>query len=122
MLSQTREQIEKRQTEQVSAKRKQPWYVLAVKIIAWQLVAIFVVELSLSMAGLGEEEIFKLDPVLGFRHMSNKKVTWRSEGFATSYFNEDGLRESLVTVAKPAGTFRVIILGDSLAESLQVPI
>ncbi|MBY0358823.1 MAG: hypothetical protein K2W82_12535 [Candidatus Obscuribacterales bacterium] len=88
----------------------------------WQIAAVLFVEFALFCAGLGEEEIFKLDPILGSRHMTNKRVTWRSEGFAQSYFNAEGLRENEALLAKPPGTYRIALLGDSLTESLQVPL
>ncbi len=118
------EQKQKTQKPEVKAqeKRAESRLAFAGKIIVWQIVAFLVVELALSIAGLGEEEMFKLDPELGFKHMSHKKVTWRSEGFSSSYFNADGMREPGLTVAKPAGTYRVALLGDSLTESLQVPL
>lgn len=90
--------------------------------LAWQIAAILVAELVLFSAGLGEEEIFKLDPDLGTRHLTNKRVTWRTEGFAQSYFDMEGMREPGLTVAKPPGTYRVALLGDSMVEGLQVPI
>lgn len=90
--------------------------------VVWQVIAILFVESILACAGLGEEEIFKFDPELGSKHMVNKKVTWRSEGYAVSYLNEDGMREPGLTVAKPANTYRVALLGDSMVEGLQVPI
>jgi hypothetical protein len=103
------------------AKKRDSWPVLLGKILVWQVLAILFVELALFAAGLGEEEIFKLDPQVGFKHMSNKRITWRSEGLATSYLDQHGLREPNVTLAKPAGTYRIALLGDSLTESLQVP-
>lgn len=110
---------------EVSNKKPQikwPSFSLLAKIILWQIIAVLFVETCLFAAGLGEEEIFKLDPELGFTHMTNKKVTWRSEGSAVSYLNWDGLREHNLSLAKPAGTIRVALLGDSLTESLQVPL
>ncbi|HNB24295.1 MAG TPA: SGNH/GDSL hydrolase family protein, partial [Candidatus Melainabacteria bacterium] len=98
------------------------WTILAITIVVWQIVALLVVEFTLAAAGLGEEEIFKLDPTFGFVHMNNKRVTWRSEGYARSYFGADGMREPGATIEKPAGVFRVALLGDSIVESLQVPI
>lgn len=91
-------------------------------IVVWQIVAILFVEFVLYCAGLGEEEIYKLDRQVGFMHMTNKRVTWRSEGFAQSYFDADGMREPGLTVAKPANTYRIALLGDSMVEGLQVPV
>ncbi|HIA53378.1 MAG TPA: SGNH/GDSL hydrolase family protein [Candidatus Melainabacteria bacterium] len=98
------------------------WTKLALTVIAWQIVAILLVEFTLSLAGLGEEEIYKLDKTFGFVHMNNKRVTWRSEGFARSYFGPDGMREPGLTIQKPPGVFRIALLGDSMVESLQVPL
>jgi hypothetical protein len=103
-------------------KSRQPFPLLLLKIVAMQVVAILFVEAVLFCAGLGEEEIFKLDPLLGSAHLTNKRVTWRSEGYSVSWFNEVGMRESGITVAKPPGTLRIALLGDSLTESLQVPL
>jgi hypothetical protein len=107
--------------EVVRAPRKK-WWLAGLSIICWQVAALLLVESVLFAAGIGEEEIFKFDSKLGFRHFPNKLVTWRSEGYARSYFGADGLRESNVTVTKPANTYRVVLLGDSLVESLQVPL
>src|SRR5436309_1535143 len=92
-----------------SAKRTAIWML---GILACQMVAIFFVEAIFYCSGLGEEEIFHFDPQIGFVHMRNKRVTWRSEGFAQSYLNDDGMREPNLTVAKPANTYRVALLGD----------
>lgn len=103
---------------------KSPWRLLTVpaQYLIWLLIFLLAVETVLSFAGLGEEEIFALDRELGTRHMTDKSVTWRKEGYARSFFNHDGLREGALTKAKPAGTLRIALMGDSLVEGLQVPI
>jgi len=101
---------------------RKPWPVRLAPYLVWQVIAVLFVELVLFSAGLGEEEIFKLDPELGSKHMTNKRITWRSEGYAQSYLDADGMREPGLTVAKPANTYRVALLGDSMVEGLQVPI
>jgi hypothetical protein len=92
------------------------------QVLVWQVIALLLVELMLSWAGLGEEEMFALDAELGTKHMSNKHITWRSEGFARSYFDANGMREPNLTIAKPQGTYRIAMLGDSMVEGLQVPV
>lgn len=92
-------------------------------VVAWQIVALVFVEFILYTASLGEEEIFRLDREVGFTHIPSKRITWRQEGPGVrSYFDSDGMREPNLTVAKPAGTYRIAILGDSMVEGLQVPI
>lgn len=90
--------------------------------VSCQLLAILFVEFVLFLAGLGEEEIFKFDKTVGFRHMPSKRVTWRTEGFAQSNLDADGMREPGLTIAKPLNTYRVAVLGDSMVEGFQVPI
>ena len=92
------------------------------KYLIWQMIALLCVEGVLAAAGLGEEELFAIDKDLGMTHMTDKSVTWRKEGYAHSYLNWDGLRESNVSLAKPAGTYRIALLGDSMVEGLQVPL
>lgn len=111
-------------TEAVSVTRtpRKNWWLVGLSVICWQVIALLFVEAVLFTAGIGEEEIFKFDPKLGFQHFPNKIVTWRSEGYARSYFGPDGLRENNVSTSKASNTYRVVLLGDSLVESLQVPL
>lgn len=112
----------KPETKGIQPKAKKNIFAGLFGFIVWQAVAILFVEFILFMAGLGEEEMFKLDPELGSRHMVNKRITWRSEGYAVSYFDADGMREPGLTISKPTNTYRIALLGDSMVEGLQVPI
>lgn len=103
-------------------KAKKPLWQRLAPYLVWQVVAVLAVEGILAVAGLGEEELFKLDREIGTVHMTNKSITWRKEGYARSFIHADGLREANVSVAKPAGVYRVILLGDSQVEGIQVPL
>jgi hypothetical protein len=107
--------------EPVVTRRRKSWWLILLPFVLWQVIALLFCESVLFCAGLGEEEIFKFDKKLGFRHFPDKLVTWRSEGFSRSYFNADGMRDPGLTIAKPANTLRIALLGDSMTESLQVP-
>ncbi len=103
-------------------KAKKPLLARLLPYLLWQVAAVLAVEGILAVAGLGEEELFKLDREIGTVHMTNKSITWRKEGYARSFIHADGLREANVSVAKPAGVYRVILLGDSQVEGIQVPL
>ena len=108
------------QSRQVPGKRN--WVAGVALFLVCQILAVLFVEGVLYCTGLGEEEIFRFDRDIGFMHMTNKRITWRTEGFAQSYLDADGMRQPGLTVAKPADTFRVAVLGDSMVEAFQVPL
>jgi lysophospholipase L1-like esterase len=82
--------------------------------------AILSLEAIFNLAGIGQGEIVKPDPEIGCRHMSNKSVTWRLEGYCRDRFNSSGMRDVEHPLAKPIGTYRIAFVGDSFTEGLQV--
>jgi hypothetical protein len=72
-------------------------------------------------SGVGETEHLRPDRELGFKPFENKQITQRKEGFGRFVFNSYGMQNNVVVQAKPAGTLRVAVFGDSYVESLQVP-
>ena len=60
-------------------------------------------------------------PVYGFFHVPNY-VGWQrsTEYFAWVRFNRLGLRDPRASYAKPPNTFRILLLGDSFMEAVQV--
>lgn len=78
-------------------------------------------EAVFALAGLGDEEYVRPDPVYGIAHYERKYVTFKSEGFSRGWFSSKGLRDSEHPLVKPANTTRIAFLGDSKTEGLQVP-
>lgn len=68
-------------------------------------------------------EIYQLNEEIGWVHVPNNVFRWnpRDEFDTEVTINSHGLRDRERTYQKPAGVFRVLVLGDSLAESIQVP-
>lgn len=93
----------------------------AILAIALVPVALVALELLCRAAHLGEEEYLKVDPVLGYTHLENQQITFRSEGYSSQRTNAAGMFDVARSVAKPPGVTRIAILGDSNVEALQVP-
>lgn len=85
------------------------------------LVIVLLAEIGLRVAGVSHPDFLMADEDLGFAHRPGAEGWWRREGKAYVRINRDGLRDHSHTGAKPAGTVRVAVLGDSYAEALQVP-
>jgi len=91
------------------------------------LLGILPIELGLRLAGpnvpldltMARFQVFH--PVYGFFHKPGVSGWLRTDEF-TSYvkFNSRGLRGPEVAIPKPADTFRVLVLGDSVVEGAQV--
>jgi hypothetical protein len=78
-------------------------------------------EAVLRIAGFNASEIV-LDPTIGYRFVPHARYRHTQEGFSTGRFNADGWRDVEHTVAKPAGTTRILFVGDSYVAAFQVPL
>src|SRR5205823_4450921 len=75
----------------------------------------------LRWVGYGQS-ILRPHPVLGWSHIPSAEVTWRRPGGVRAHvkFNAAGFRDSERPVAKPQGTYRVVVLGDSMVVGKEV--
>ncbi len=67
-----------------------------------------------------QPQFLRLDNIVGHRLRPNLRGYYVEEGFSRYRTNSHGLRGPEVSLAKPAGVFRIAVLGDSYVEALQV--
>jgi lysophospholipase L1-like esterase len=67
-------------------------------------------------------QLFETDKNIGWVHVPNAEADWEGYGEynVDIKINSLGLRDYEHTYAKPPGTFRILILGDSFTEGMQV--
>ena len=103
----------------IKAKRLPPKVRL---IVIGSLVGILVAELALRLIGYSFPEFYVADLARGYALRPNVQGWYRKEGESFVRINSDGLHDREHSKAKPPHTIRVAVVGDSFAESLQVPI
>lgn len=116
--------IEKKVT-QVKAPPPEPRRALwktAFEFAAFFLIGILALELFCAVGGIGDEEYQDIDPVIGWKLMPNRSFTFRVEGYSHSKINSLGMRDTERTIAKPADTYRIAVVGCSLSQGNQVAI
>jgi hypothetical protein len=84
------------------------------------LVGLFLGEIALRIAGYSFPEFYQVDLARGFSLRPGIEGWYSKEGKAYVQINSDGLRDTEHATAKPPGTLRIAILGDSYPEALQV--
>lgn len=82
---------------------------------------LLVVELGLRLIGVSYPQPYVADPDLGTRLQPGFAGWFTREGRAYVTANSAGFRDRERSLAKPDGTFRIAVLGDSYAEAVQVP-
>ena len=79
-----------------------------------------VAELALRVSGYSFPEFYQRDEVRGLSLRPGAEGWYRKEGEAYVHINSDGLHDREHAIAKPPGTFRIAIVGDSYCEALSV--
>lgn len=105
---------------QLPRKRHRPWWHFAGALVFYMAIVLAGAEAFFNWCGVGQEEFLEPDPVFGCRHIPNKLVVWRMEGYSADTLSSIGAHDVEHAIAKPAGTYRIALLGDSATEGMQV--
>jgi len=86
------------------------------------LVALLGFELLLRAIGYSAPVWNEADPQLGWRLRPGVQARYTGEGDAFVSINAAGWRDRDHALEKPAGVYRIVVLGDSYSEARQVPV
>ena len=103
------------------SKRKLRLVKLAMLFVAL-LVSLVIAEIALRVVGYTYPIFYTTDTMRGYALQPGAYGWYRKEGEAYVEINSEGLRDREHAKAKPTGTVRIAVLGDSYAEALQVPL
>jgi len=84
------------------------------------LIGAVLAELMLRVAGFSYPEFYQPDATRGYALRPGKEGWYMKEGKAFVSINSDGLRDREHAFAKPTGTFRIAVVGDSYPEAFPV--
>jgi len=85
-------------------------------------ISLLVVEGALRLLGVSYPSFYQADPELGNALRPGAEGWFREEGEAFVRINAAGMRDRERPLAKPPGTYRIAILGDSFALAKQVDV
>lgn len=102
------------------------------ELFAWALLVVFGVALGFGTIEVGvralhlvPDRFWRADADLGWRHTAEESGWWTQEDREFTipiHINAQGLRDVDHAYEKPTGVERVMLLGDSFIEALQVPL
>ncbi|MDX6613963.1 MAG: hypothetical protein QOD75_3149 [Blastocatellia bacterium] len=84
------------------------------------LIGALLAEVMLRVAGFSYPEFYQPDATRGYALRPGKEGWYMKEGKAFVSINSDGLRDREHPFAKPPGTFRIALVGDSYPEAFPV--
>lgn len=100
---------------------RREWLLRLTTITGALMIGLVLAEVLLRLVGFSYPRFYRADPVLGRANIPGASGWFGDEGGAQVEINADGMRDREHTLAKPAGTIRIAVLGDSFAAALQVP-
>ncbi|MEB3229351.1 MAG: SGNH/GDSL hydrolase family protein [Synechocystis sp.] len=97
-----------------------PVLINASLVLGSMVFALGLVEIALRILGIGYPSFYEVDPHRGHRLIPNMTARWRHEGNGLVKINAEGLRDRHYEVEKPPQTYRIVVLGDSFSEAIQL--
>jgi hypothetical protein len=94
----------------------------ALLVLGGTVFAVILLEIALRGAGVSYPSFYTADEVVGVTLRPGARGWWTSEGRTFVQISSAGLRDREHTQAKPPGTFRIAVVGDSYAEAFAVPL
>jgi hypothetical protein len=107
------------QSEERSIKN---WFLNAILLGASLCIALVLGEFALRVIDFSFPVFYTYDDIVGVALRPGAEGWSRTEGEAFIKISSDGLRDREHSKKKPPNTIRIAVLGDSMAEALQVPI
>ncbi len=103
------------------AKEGGGWRGKLVLLLSGLALGLVAAEAALRLIGVSYPQPYAPDPYCGTRLRPGFEGWWHKEGSAYLRINRFGFRQGDREPAKPPGTFRIAVLGDSFIEAFQVP-
>ena len=102
--------------------RKQSRLVRLLLVAGAILVALLIAEVALRVSGFSYFNTYVADQDVGYSLRPGAEGWWKKEGLTYVKINSQGFHDREHTLAKPPGTLRIAVVGDSFTEALQVPL
>jgi len=103
-------------------KRTGSWIINGALVAGSLVISLLLAEILLRAIGFSAPVLWTHDDVTGSKLLAGAEGWYREEGEAFITISRDGLRDREHGRTKPPNTVRIAILGDSMAEALQVPL
>ena len=84
------------------------------------VILLAVLEAALAISKFNTPANVRFVPSKGFTYIPQAYYRHTKEGYSEGRFNSHGFRDYERTYEKPSGVFRILVLGDSYIEALQV--